>query len=190
MGFVAERGNRHLIRVMWLADIALGDCVRIIDRTIDVITDILAKFAALVLAVIVVSTWIEVVARYFFNTPTNVSSSLSKHMVMVAVMAMLPWLSRDGYHVAMSFVYEKAPKRFSKPIAIFIAGSCSLICLLSAWISYGETYRQYLGQVKNIDVIEFPLWWVTAFLVYGFVFAAYHFARQAITGNVVQRSEV
>ena len=57
-------------------------------------------------------------------------------------------------------------------------------------IAYGETYRQYAGDIKNIDVIEFPLWWVTSFMVYGFVFAAYQFARQAITGNIVQRSEV
>ncbi|MDP4594672.1 MAG: TRAP transporter small permease [Beijerinckiaceae bacterium] len=161
-----------------------------LDQVINVITDLLAKFAAVMLAVIVVSTWIEVVSRYFFHAPTNVSSSLAKHMVMVAVMSMLPWLSRDGYHVAMSFVYEKAPARYSKPIAIVITALCGLICLLSAWIAYGETYRQYAGDIKNIDVIEFPLWWVTAFMVYGFLFAAYHFARQAITGNVVQRSEV
>lgn len=164
--------------------------MQIIIRTIDKITDVIARFAAIMLAVIVVSTWIEVVSRYFFSAPTNVSSSLSKHMVMVAVMSMLPWLSREGYHVAMSFIYEKAPARFSRPIGIVITALCSLICLLSAWIAFGETRRQFDGNVQNIDVIEFPLWWVTSFMVYGFVFAAFHFARQAITGNIVQRGEV
>ena len=164
--------------------------MQIILRIIDSITDLLAKFAAVVLAVIVVSTWIEVVARYFFNAPTNVSSSLSKHMVMVAVMSMLPWLSREGYHVAMSFVYEKAPARLSKPIGLVITTLCSLICLLSAWIAYGEVKRQFIGKIQNIDVIEFPLWWVTSFMLYGFIFAAFHFARQVITGNIVQRGEV
>jgi len=150
----------------------------------------MAKLAALILAFIVVSTWIEVVSRYFFNAPTNVSSSLSKHLVMAAVMAILPWLSREGYHVAMSFIYERAPRSLSKPIGIVITALCGLICLLSAWIAFGETKRQFDGNIQNIDVIEFPLWWVTSFMVYGFLFAAIHFARQALSGNIVQRSEV
>lgn len=159
-------------------------------QIIDVVTDVLARFAAFLLGVIVVFSWIEVVARYFFNAPTNLASSLARHMVMAAVMAMLPFLSREGYHVAMSFVYEKAPKRLSKPIGIVIAALCSLICLVSGWIAWGEFWRLFQSNETSDGMIEFPLWYVSIFMVYGFVFAAIHFARQALTGNIVQRAEV
>lgn len=168
----------------------MGGCVQQVLRFIDLITDFFARLAAVLLGLIVVFSWVEVVSRYFFAAPTNLASSLAKHIVMAAVMSMLPWLSREGYHVAMSFIYEKAPAWLSKPIGISIAGLSSLICLLSAWIALGETMRQYHGGVQNMDVIEFPLWLVTSFMVYGFLFAGIHFARQALSGRVVQRSEV
>lgn len=164
--------------------------MRYILRLIDLVTDFFARLAAVMLGLIVIFSWVEVVSRYFFEAPTNLASSLAKHIVMAAVMSMLPWLSREGYHVAMSFIYEKAPERFSRPIGIVIAALSSAICFLSAWIAYGETVRQYEGGVQNMDVIEFPLWWVTSFMVYGFLFAGIHFAKQALTGRVVQRSEV
>jgi C4-dicarboxylate transporter DctQ subunit len=167
-----------------------GGNVQAIWKIIDVVTDLLAKFAAFLLSLIVVFSWIEVVSRYFFNAPTNLASSLARHLVMAAVMAMLPWLSREGYHVAMSFIYEKAPKSLSKPIGIVITSLCSLICLFSGWIAWGEFYRLFQSNETSDGMIEFPLWYVSIFMVYGFVFAAIHFARQALSGNIVQRAEV
>ncbi|MCC2096849.1 MAG: TRAP transporter small permease [Hyphomicrobiales bacterium] len=159
-------------------------------KIVDTITDLLAKCAAVLLGLIVVFSWIEVVSRYFFHAPTNLASSLARHIVMAAVMAMLPYLSREGYHVAMSFIYEKAPKSLSKPIGIVITGLCSVICLFSGWIAWGEFYRLFQSNETSDGMIEFPLWYVSIFMVYGFIFAAIHFARQALSGNIVQRAEV
>ena len=164
--------------------------MRLLNRLVDTITDIFARLSAVLLALIVAFFWAEVVTRYFFNAPLNFTASLTPHMLLIAVLSMLPWLSREGYHVAMSFVYDKAPPQFVKPITIAIAYISAGICGLSAWMSATEAWRQYINNVVAMEQIIFPLWWVTVFMVYGFVFAAIHFLRQAITGNVVQRSEV
>lgn len=159
-------------------------------KLIDNITDLFARLSAVLLGSIVLFFWTEVVTRYFFDAPLNFTASLTPHMMLIAVMAILPWLSREGYHVAMSFVYDRAPERFAKPIAIAIAYVSAAVCALSAWMGAVETWRQYILNVVAMEQIIFPLWWVTIFMVYGFVFAAIHFLRQAITGNTVQRSEV
>lgn len=164
--------------------------MRAICKFVDGMTNIGAMFAATALGLTVMCFWVEVVSRYFLNSPTNITSSLAKHVVMVSVMAMLPWLSREGYHVAMSFVYERAPKKLSQPIGIVITTLSAVICLMSAWMSYIETHRLYVGSITNDDVITFPLWWSASFMVYGFAGAAFQFARQAITGAIVQRGEV
>ena len=99
-------------------------------KIIDIVTDLLAKFAAFLLGLIVVFSWIEVVSRYFFNAPTNLASSLARHLVMAAVMAMLPWLSREGYHVAMAHPALQD--------------------------LYGRTYRDlYLDNGLNVSIGEF-----------------------------------
>ncbi|MGE3245203.1 MAG: TRAP transporter small permease [Beijerinckiaceae bacterium] len=164
--------------------------MRALCTAVDAVTDLGARLAALLLALIVVFFWTEVVARYFFNAPLNFTASLSPHMTMVAVMTMLPWLSREGYHVAMSFVYEKAPERFARPIGIAIVLVSAAVCALSAWMSGAEAWRQYANNVVAMEQIIFPLWWVTIFMAYGFACAAFHFLRQAATGRIVQRSEV
>ena len=164
--------------------------MRLLLRGLDFVTDAMAKLAALLLGVVVVLFWIEVGTRYLLVQPTNVSTSIPKYLVMVAIMSILPWLTREGHHVAMTFIYEHTPKRFSRMIGVVIAMLSSMVCLLSAWMGSTETYRHIVQSITTDDEVIFPMWWASIFVVYGFLGAALHFLRQALTGAVVQRSDV
>jgi len=163
--------------------------IRKIFQYLDKWTDWSARTAAALTGCIVVFFWFEVVARYFLNSPTNWTASLSLSMMLVSVMLMLPYLSREGHHVAMSFIYEHTPPRFSAGIALCTAGLSSIVCLAAAAICAEEALRQAIVGVRSTDSFMFPLWWLTSFLVYGLSSASLHSARQAFTGAIPRNSE-
>lgn len=156
---------------------------------IDRLTDAGAWLAALALGVIVTSFWLEVVSRYFLNAPTSWTASVSLYLMLTMVMLMIPWLTREGQHVTMTLVFERAPTRLALPIARFISVLSCVICLVAAYFCVIETIRQYEGEVRSPDALLLPMWWLSSFLVYGFAMSALHFARHVVTGFMPRHGE-
>lgn len=163
--------------------------MRIFFRIVDRITDIGSWLSALALGVIVLSFWIEVVGRYFFNAPTSWTASVSLYLLMAMVSLVLPWLTREGRHVTMTFVFEKASARTVAPLARTMSLMACAICLAAAYFTGIETIRQFSSDVRSPDALLFPMWRLTALMVYAFVFSALHFARHAMTGFVPRHWE-
>jgi TRAP-type C4-dicarboxylate transport system permease small subunit len=163
--------------------------VRILFKIVDKITDLGAWLSALSLGIIVASFWIEVVGRYFFNAPTSWTASVSLYLLMTMVCLVLPWLTREGRHVTMTFVFEKASARAIAPLALAMSVTACAICLIAAYFASIETLRQFDSNVRSPDAMLFAMWRLTALMVYAFFFSALHFARHAMTGVVPRHWE-
>ncbi len=155
----------------------------------DLLTNAAAWIAAALLGLIVLFFWFEVVSRHFFDAPTSWAGPGSQYLLLVVVMLMLPWLSRDGAHVAMSFVFDHAPARFSRPIIRVIATLSALACLIACWFCSIEMIRQFAEDARSPDSFLFPMWRLTAMMVFGFALAAVHFLRQAVSGDAPRHYE-
>lgn len=162
--------------------------MRALERGVDAATDLAAGLSGAVLGVMILFYWIEVVSRYFFGAPT-VLTSLAPHMVLVAVMLMLPAVTRAGGHVAMSFLFEIVPPAAGRALAAGLALLSAAVCSFTAWLSLVETLRQLRRGVVSMDQLMFPLWWVSAFLIFGFTLSALHFLRHALRGAPVPNHE-
>lgn len=158
--------------------------MRIFTNVIDALTNLGAWLSGLALAVIVSSFWIEVVSRYFFNAPTSWTATISLYLLLVMVMLMLPWLTREGRHVTMTLVFERTPARVAPQIARGMSALSCAICLAAAYFCSVETLRQYVSDVRSPDALMLPMWGLNAMLVYGFVLSAAHFVRHAWTGFI------
>lgn len=121
----------------------------------------------------------EIVTRYFLDAPTSWAGAVTLYLLLVSVMLMVPRLTRDGSHVAVTYVTELAGPRFGRLVAGLTDLVSCAVCLATACFAAVETHRAYIHHVNTTDTMEIPTWWLTSFLVYGLVSAGLHFARRA-----------
>ncbi len=158
-------------------------------RVVDFITDASAWLAAALTGLIVSFFWLEVVLRYAFNRPTAWTGPFAQYLMLIVVMTFLPWLTREGHHVAMSLVFDRSPPWLVPKLVRSVSAICAATCLLSAWFCLNETIRQFADDARSQDAFLFPVWRLSAFMVFGLTFAAIHFLRQAFTGQAARQYE-
>lgn len=129
---------------------------------------------------IVVCFWIEVVARYFFNSPTLWSGSLVAYFLCLSASLAMPELARTQGHIAITVLPERlsprARRHYDRGIALVAGG----ICLVAAWIIVDETLRQIAGGTTTAMGLDIPKYWVSSFISYAFINTALHFLRHAL----------
>lgn len=129
---------------------------------------------------IVVCFWIEVVARYFFNSPTLWSSSLVAYFLCLSASLAMPELARTRGHIAITVLAEQlrpaTRRRYDRFIAL-IAGS---ICLVAAWVIVNESLRQISSGTTTAMGLDIPKYWVSSFISYAFLNSALHFLRHSL----------
>lgn len=145
---------------------------------------------------IVVCFWIEVVARYFFNSPTLWSSSLVAYFLCISASLAMPELARTQGHIAITVIPERLSpivrQRYERGIAL-VAGT---ICLVAAWIIINENMRQFSSGTTTAIGLNVPKYWISSFISYAFANTALHFLRLSLfppettTPNGNSRQEV
>jgi TRAP-type C4-dicarboxylate transport system permease small subunit len=129
-------------------------------------------------ALIIVSFWYEVVARYFFDAPTIWAYAIASYLLSPMIFLALPAMTRRGAHIAVSYVVDGLADRYRKPISRAVLLAAALVCLLGAWICAAETWRQYVREIETISAFPVQKWWISIFIPYGLVSSAFYFLRQ------------
>ncbi len=145
----------------------------------DRITRLGFSLGAITLCGIVLCFWIEVVARYFFNSPTFWSSSMVSYLFCISVSLAIPELARTHGHIAITVLPDtlsvENQARYQRVIALLSAG----VCLLATWIFIQENIRQITGNTTTALGLDIPKYWISIFITYGFGNTALHFLRHA-----------
>lgn len=135
---------------------------------------------------IVLSYWIEVVARYFFNSPTLWSTSVIAYCLCIAASLAMPELARRQGHIAITALQEQMSgacrRRYERVIAL-ITG---IICLVAAWMLVSETLRQFSSGTTTAMGLSIPKFWISAFIGYGFTGTALYFLRRCFWPDSVE----
>lgn len=141
------------------------------------ITDIGASIGALCIGAMALFYTAEVVARYFFNAPLNWSGDVSSYLLLVCLFAVLPKVTLEAGHVAVSFVQERmhatTRQRYEKLLSR-LTGTC---CLVTAYFVGAECVRQFHEGVLTSQATQISKWWLAAVACAGFALAAVHFLR-------------
>jgi TRAP-type C4-dicarboxylate transport system permease small subunit len=134
--------------------------------------------AAVFVAIIAGSFWYEVVARYFFAAPTTWAYDVASYSLCPMLFLSMPAMTRRGAHIAVSYLTDSLPQAYRRPLAQSILLAATLICLLCAWITGGESWRQFQRDVVTITALPIPKWWISIFIPYGMLNSAGYFLRQ------------
>lgn len=140
-------------------------------------TFVLAQFC---LFVIVFAYSYETVSRYFFSAPTWWSNEIVPYALCAATFLALPKVTRDGGHIAITFVLESLSPRGLRVANTLIALLSAAVCLLVAWICLQANIQQFVREEMLVRVKPIPKIWVSVWLTYGFFSAGLHFLRLAI----------
>jgi TRAP-type C4-dicarboxylate transport system permease small subunit len=152
--------------VNWLA--------RIHDR----ITAVGFAGGAASVALITVAFWYEVVARYFFNAPTSWAYDLASFLLCPTIFLSVPEMTRRNSHVVISYLVDGLSPRLRRPLFKTLLLTGAVVCLVCAWITGAETWRQYVRGVETITAVPIPKWWVSIFIPYGLLNSGLYFLQQ------------
>ena len=151
--------------------------LRAFAKAHDALTHWSYVLAACLLGIIFVQYCAEVVLRYLFNAPTDWGGEVISYAQCASVFLVMPLLTKQGGHVAITIVVESLPRRAAGILSWVLCLISFAICLLAAWISLDENIRQYVQDVQLMKVHPIPQWWISAFITYGFAMSAFHFLR-------------
>lgn len=155
----------------------IGSAVAALAALHDRITGLGVKLAMAGLAGIVFAYCYEVVARYFFNAPTQWSAGLVSYLLLVVTFLTMPQVTREGSHVAVTVVIEKLSPAHGRIAARVIAVAGLLVCAFLTYVVCAETLRQFDRGVRIMSALPVPKWWVSVWMIYGFAFSGLHFLR-------------
>jgi TRAP-type C4-dicarboxylate transport system permease small subunit len=136
--------------------------------------------SALCVGIIVISFWYEVVARYFLAAPTVWAYAVASYVLCPMIFLAMPEMTRRGAHIAIEYLVDGLPSKWRQALAWTVILVTALVCLVGAWVSGAETWRQYDEAVETVLAFAVPKWWVSIFVPYGLLSSAIYFLRRLV----------
>ena len=151
--------------------------LRALTKAHDWLTHWSFVLASVLLGLIFVEYCLEVVLRYLLNAPTSWGGEFISYAQCASVFLVMPFLTKNGGHVAITMIIERMPPRAAGILAWILYFVSFVICALGAWITLDESVRQFIDDVQLMKVHPIPQWWVSIFVAYGFGMSALHYLR-------------
>src|SRR5262249_18106955 len=90
----------------------------------------------------------------------------------------LPEMTRRRAHIAIEYLVNGLPAKYRRPLVSAVIATAALVCLIFAWVTGAETWRQYVRGIQTMSPVSIPQWWVSIFTPYGLLSSAIYFLRQ------------
>ncbi len=109
---------------------------------------VLGIAASAILFVLMMITFVDVVARYLFNFPLRGAFEVTELMLLVLIFAGLPLVSHADEHVTMDFIDHMLPRPVLRALERAVHALCAAVLLFLAWLvwlkagkiaAYGDT---------------------------------------------------
>jgi C4-dicarboxylate transporter DctQ subunit len=123
---------------------------------------------------------LEVIMRYFFNSPTSWSNDVIQLFFAAMIMLAAPEVTRLNGHIVISFFLEKMTATSLEKLERGIALVGCLMCFFAAYICFQESLRQYQNNIEALWNTPIPKWWISGFLPYGFMLSGLQFLRTTL----------
>lgn len=145
----------------------------------DGLTRAAAILSAIGLIAIVALYVLEVVTRYFFNSPTSWGNDFVTYALATSTCLALPAVTRDKGHVAVTILVDSLRTRPAAILHVAI-NVCGFLGLgLAAWISLQENLRQFHKGITTLAIVPVPQWWISSFITFGLALSAIYMLRHA-----------
>jgi C4-dicarboxylate transporter DctQ subunit len=150
-----------------------------LERTFDKIISFFAFIAGILLCFILLSVCLEVLMRYFLNSPLQWVIELTEYSLLYITFLGTAWLLKSEGHITVDIItIQLSPKTqarlkiFSSLIGIFVS-----LCLI--WYGFEVSWSNYKDGIYNITLLEFPRAPILAIIPIGSLLLLLQFIRAA-----------
>jgi TRAP-type C4-dicarboxylate transport system permease small subunit len=153
-----------------------------LQRWHDAATEVGAAIAALCVAIMACIYTAEVLARYFLSAPLNWSGDVSSYLLCACAFLALPKVSRDGGHVAITYILERMGSVKRANYSDTLRKITGVTCLAAGIIVAYEAAQLCAEGVLTSQATQIPKWLIGALACLGLFSSALHLfgARGAI----------
>ena len=144
--------------------------LKLLDSLIDHITDILSYIAGIMLIYIVISITIDVICRYFFNSPLPYTLDISEILLHFITFLTAAWVMKQDGHVRMDFVLASLNEKNNYFMLFLTSILSAIICLIILWFGCRVTWDLYSRNVIQGVMLELPKAPIIAVIPLSFLF--------------------
>ena len=134
-----------------------------IRSIVDAIEKILTTLCCIGVAVIMVLTSLDVLARYLFNRPILGAYEITEQYLMVAVVFLsIGYVYKQGGHVNVTMVVSKLPnsvQHIAKKVSIFLTLSLFILITIASW-QLGVRTTAHGGITGTLNVLVGPAYFL------------------------------
>lgn len=123
---------------------------------------------ALCVVGILASYSIEVFMRYLLDAPTSWASDFVSYFLCGGVFLIMPQLTRDGAHVAVTVFHGKLPARVETTAVRFGLLISAAVCLFVGWLATQQVIYNFSRGIDTMSLVAIPKWIVLAPIAFGF----------------------
>ena len=109
--------------------------------------------ASTILFLMMMLTFVDVVARYLFNFPLRGGFEVTELMLLVLIFAGLPLVSHADEHVTMDFIDRMLPDRGRLLVVRVVHGLCAAVMFFLTWQVWIKAGR-IAGYGDSTDVLK------------------------------------
>ena len=161
-----------------------------LERAWDSLLNGFAYVAGLLVVTVTFSVLYEVVARYFFNSPTIWAVDLTEYSLVYITFLGTPWVLRDRAHTRVEIVVERLRPKVRLILGIVVPLVATVAAVVMAWEGALETWESYLGGHAELKAWRVYRWPLILPICVGSVLLTIEFLRQAFHNvGVLRRGE-
>jgi len=146
----------------------------------DRLTETIYWLGILCLSFILAMFCYEIVARYFFRSPSRWISDYTGYALLFSTFFLAPRIARFHGHIQVSFVQEalrgRAKSLLGAALFLMAAGACAW----AGWYAVEEATRQYARNIQTMAAVSVPKWWMSAAIAYGFLNSMLYYLRHSV----------
>ncbi|MCF8200204.1 MAG: TRAP transporter small permease [Sulfuritalea sp.] len=136
--------------------------------------DWLVLAAGVLLFGMMLLTFVDVVGRYFFNSPVSGSSEATEILLAVIIFAGIPAAAARGEHITIDLLGHLLGQRTRRILAVLGGGFAALVMGVVAWRLWLRA-AELLSYDERSSHLNFPLGWLAAFLTFCAALAVFGF---------------
>lgn len=155
-----------------------------LDRIFDRILDIVAFLAGILLVFQMLIVCLEVVMRYFFNSPTVWVVEVSGYAVLCIPLLGAAWALRQGSHVRMDLITGQLSPKSLSVLNLITAVIAAIICLVITFFGIKVVIDLYQTNFLTQTGLMLPKWPLVAIIPLSTLLLFIEFLRKILKSQM------
>jgi C4-dicarboxylate transporter DctQ subunit len=136
-------------------------------QTFDVLLNVFALLAGIIMGFITVSVCVGVGSRYLLNRPITWVVEISEYGLLYITFLVAPWVLRQEKHVSLDLVYTRLSPRNQSIAGVFTSMLAAIVFLMITFYGVKVTLHQFQTQYFTPTILEAPKFLITLIIPVG-----------------------